>query len=510
MNQPILPPTAARPRGDGTPVALVVDGDATSRRFVELALERSGTFAVESARDAASALEILRGTRVDLIVSDTDLADTNGLAFFRRLSHDSRLRSLPFVFLSADRTVDTKVAALRAGVDEYLVKPCDVTELVARMEALVVRQQRVREALRGRTYALAGDFDAMAFPEFVGIVEMGRRSGVLSVVTPTGLGSVHFDAGAVVHVAFGNLTGECAFQEIFAAPGGHFEFTPGPCQVAAEQQTVHGSVTALIMEAARVLDDSSRISVQPPARAVTTPRRLATRPPFAATAREPSLDADPLLAAQYELALRDPFALGEMRVWSHDDLARWTRREVGRDRLHVLLVAEMSAGVSAMLALAGAPSERWVIDSLAAGPKVFGLTFFLRHERTVDVVLVDAASPASIVPALQRTPSIVLFAPPDGDLLSLGTAARVGLEELLDTLAPPAVVAVGNASLAQGLGAMRLLGQGRAEDTLLRCCVGALGEGSDDVRGLLVKGVRLWASNAPPATVPPPSRREKR
>ncbi len=504
MNAPV-PPQATRPRGDGTPVALIVDGDATSRRFVELALERSGTFVVESAKDAASALEILRSARVDLIISDTDLVDTGGLAFFRRLSHESRLRSVPFVFLSADRAVETKVAALRAGVDEYLTKPCDVAELIARMESLVSKQQRVREALRQRSYALAGDFAAMAFPEFVGIVEMGRRSGVLSVVTTTGVGNVHFDAGAIVHVAFGNLCGETAFQEIFAAPAGHFEFTPGPCSVRPEDHTIHASVTALIMEAARVMDDSARISVNPPPRAVVSPRRLATRPPFAENERVPALDAEPLLAAQYELALRDPFALAEMRVWSHADLGRWTRREVGRDRLHVVLVAGLSEGVSAMLALAGAPSERWVVDSLSPDQKIFGLTFYLRHERTVDVVLVDAADPAATLRALQRTPAIVLVAPPDGDLLSLGTAARVGLEDLLESLSSPAVVAVGNASLAQGMNAMRRVVD-RPGETMVRCTVGALGEGADDLRGLLVKGIRLWASNAPPSTVPPPTR----
>jgi hypothetical protein len=258
-----------------------------------------------------------------------------------------------------------------------------------------------------------------------------------------------------------------------------------------------------------VVDDSARVSASPPPpRPIATPRRLATQRPFAANERAPALDADPLLAAQYELALRDPFALGEMRVWSHADLARWTRREVGRDRLHVLLVAGMSDGVSAMLALAGAPSERWVLDSLTPEQKVFGLTFFLRHERMVDVVLIDAAAPSAALGALHRTPSMVIFAPDGGDLLSLGTAARVGLEELLDDLSPPAVVAVGNAALPAGLGAIPAFSKGRLGDTMVRCTAGALGDGADDLRGLLVKGIRLWASNAPPATVPPPARRE--
>ena len=54
---------------------LVIDGDAVSRRFVELALGRDAAMQVEASADAASALEILSKTPVHLIVADTDLAD---------------------------------------------------------------------------------------------------------------------------------------------------------------------------------------------------------------------------------------------------------------------------------------------------------------------------------------------------------------------------------------------------------------------------------------------------
>jgi DNA-binding NtrC family response regulator len=84
MTMPHLPTHAPTTRPGRTATALVVDGDATSRRFVELALQRSGAFVVESAYDVAGALEVLKSQHVEVIVSDTDLADANGLAFFRR------------------------------------------------------------------------------------------------------------------------------------------------------------------------------------------------------------------------------------------------------------------------------------------------------------------------------------------------------------------------------------------------------------------------------------------
>src|SRR5689334_24856819 len=98
-SKPHLERGQAAPQTVWTPAtALVVDGDPVSRRFVELALGKGGEFVVEAAESAAAAIEILRVQTVELIISDTDLADTNGLQFYRALSQESRLRGIPFVF----------------------------------------------------------------------------------------------------------------------------------------------------------------------------------------------------------------------------------------------------------------------------------------------------------------------------------------------------------------------------------------------------------------------------
>src|SRR5205823_7327293 len=102
---------------------LVVDGDGVSRRFVELALGRDGSFQIETALDGAGALEILGHTPVHAIIAETEFPDMNGLYFFRLLSGESRMRNIPFMFLSSDARVATRVVASGAGADEYLVKP---------------------------------------------------------------------------------------------------------------------------------------------------------------------------------------------------------------------------------------------------------------------------------------------------------------------------------------------------------------------------------------------------
>lgn len=495
-------------------VALVVDGNATSRRFVELALERTGQYSVEAAKDVASARELLKGTSVDIIVSDTDLADMSGLAFLRKLSEESRLRGVPFIFLSADRSVDTKIATLRAGASDYIVKPCDVAELVTRVDVILDRQRAFRKAVIARTTALSGEISMVSIPDLVGIVETGKRSGTLSIVTETVLGRLYFDRGQMVHATCGNLSGTDAFYRLYRETTGNFEFEPTDGTIRAPC-TIHGSITTLLLEASRLLDRDPTVGVDdawgdttsavrshevraddaPPTTRPPPPDyrpdRTTTRPPPPSYHLDAPLKPDVVLAAQFELALRDPFSLGDLCVWTESELSRWTREELGRDRMHVMLVADMAAGVSAMLALGAAPTERWVLDSLQPKRKTFGLSFHLRNDRVIDLVLLDITTPTAVLSALQRSPSAMIVAPPQGSLVGISASARVSLTHLIEVVAPPAVVGVGTTSLKAELAAVNIFEKG----SLLRCTTGVLGESGEDLRGLLIKAVRLWSSS---------------
>jgi two-component system chemotaxis response regulator CheY len=461
---------------------LIVDGDPVSRRFVELALGRGGEFIVEAAESGAAAIEILRVQPVELIVSDTDLSDASGLQFYRTLAQESRLRGIPFVFLSADRRPEAKIAALRAGVADYLVKPCHSGEFAARAISLVERERRARATARRRNYLLAGDLAAMGFPDLVYTIEMGRRSGVLSLVLASASGQVFFSGGRIVHALYGNLVGAAAVHRMVDEPAGSFEFAPGDCEIPTDQWTIHASATSLILDAARLIDHerAEGRSLARPVETIVLPATVAElEPPLAAAAG---------LANQLASEIEDPFALGEMCAWTPADLVRWTRRAIGGERLHVHLIADQAAGVSAILPLCGSPTERWVLNNLQDGRKAFGVTFFLRRERTVDVVLLDIAQPDAFEASLKRTPSLVILAPPSGDMMGLGLRTRIALDNLLRRFHPQVLLAVGNPSLQQESALRDLASLAGAQEF----AVGVLGDSADDLRGLLTRGIRAW------------------
>jgi len=462
--------------------ALVVDGDPVSRRFVELALGKGGEFVVEAAESAAAAIEILRVQVVELVVSDTDLPDANGLQFYRALNQESRLRGIPFVFLSADRRPEGKIAAFRAGVADYLLKPCHGGEFVARAISLVERERRARAGARKRNYLLAGDLLAMGFPDLVNTIAMERRSGVLSLVLSSAVAQVFFAGGRIIHARYGNLIGAVAVHRLVGEVSGSFEFAPGDCELPADQWTIHESATSLILEGAR-LADHERATGRP----TTVPIEAIVMPAMVAEI-EPPLAIAPGLGNQLASEIEDPFALGEMCSWTPADLTRWTRRAIGAERLHVHLIADLAAGVSSILPLCGSPNERWVLSNLEDGRKSFGVTFFLRRERTVDVVLLDIAQPDAFEASLRRTPSLVILAPPSGDVMGLGLRTRIALENLLRRFRPQVLLVVGNPSIQQESALRDLACYADAQEF----AVGVLGESSDELRGLLVRGIRAW------------------
>jgi two-component system, OmpR family, response regulator MprA len=118
--------------GTGTRV-LVVDDDPPLRRMLERTLAAEG-FEVTVAQDGPGALIAAERSAPDVIVLDVALPALDGLAVCRRLR--SKGLATPILMLTARDAVPDRVAGLKAGADDYLVKPFAVQELLARLEAL--------------------------------------------------------------------------------------------------------------------------------------------------------------------------------------------------------------------------------------------------------------------------------------------------------------------------------------------------------------------------------------
>jgi DNA-binding response OmpR family regulator len=125
-------------------LVLVVDDDEAIRIALERALRLEG-FAVEVAEGGRRALELVEERRPGVMVLDVVMPDLSGVAVVSRLRE--RGIEIPICILSARDEVHDRVAGLEAGADDYVVKPFDLEELVARLRALLRRTPPTESSL---------------------------------------------------------------------------------------------------------------------------------------------------------------------------------------------------------------------------------------------------------------------------------------------------------------------------------------------------------------------------
>jgi DNA-binding response OmpR family regulator len=163
---------------------LLVEDDPSIREVTTIGLERAG-FEVESAADGAEGLERFRSRPPDLVLLDVMLPRVDGLEVARAIRRDS---TVPIVMLTARGDTIDVVVGLETGADDYLKKPFDMAELVARVRA-ALRRRRAPAAtpalrlgpieidLAGRVVRRNGREVALTRTEFDLLAELAARPG---------------------------------------------------------------------------------------------------------------------------------------------------------------------------------------------------------------------------------------------------------------------------------------------------------------------------------------------
>ncbi len=123
-----------------TPFILVVDDDPEIVRLLRSYLEQAG-FQVASAANGEMAVTLLRRRRPDLLLLDLMLPDRDGWSLTRLIRADAAWRAMPIIMLTARVEDRDKILGLEIGADDYITKPFNPAEVVARVRALLRRAQ---------------------------------------------------------------------------------------------------------------------------------------------------------------------------------------------------------------------------------------------------------------------------------------------------------------------------------------------------------------------------------
>ena len=115
---------------------LVVDDYNTMIRIIRNLLKQLGFENVDDATDGASALAKMRERSYGLVISDWNMAPMTGFDLLRAIRADSALKHTRFIMVTAESKTDNVIAAKKAGVDNYIVKPFNAQTLNHKIHAV--------------------------------------------------------------------------------------------------------------------------------------------------------------------------------------------------------------------------------------------------------------------------------------------------------------------------------------------------------------------------------------
>jgi two-component system chemotaxis response regulator CheY len=115
---------------------LVVDDYSTMVRIIRNLLKQLGFSDVDDASDGASALTKMHAKRYGLVISDWNMEPMTGFDLLRQVRADPGLEETPFIMVTAESKTENVIAAKKAGVNNYIVKPFNAQTLKSKIEAV--------------------------------------------------------------------------------------------------------------------------------------------------------------------------------------------------------------------------------------------------------------------------------------------------------------------------------------------------------------------------------------
>ena len=102
---------------------LVVDDFTTMRKVVRNLLKQGGYENIVEAEDGVVALRMIKAQKIDFIISDWNMPNMSGLELLKAVRADAEVSATPFLMVTAEALQDNVIAAVKAGVSNYIVKP---------------------------------------------------------------------------------------------------------------------------------------------------------------------------------------------------------------------------------------------------------------------------------------------------------------------------------------------------------------------------------------------------
>ena len=125
---------------------LIVDDDLDIQMLLEYGFKKAG-YQIFIANNGHQALKTIRKVKPDLIISDVNMPKLNGFELCQKLREDFDTKFIPIILLTSNSQIQDKLMGFKSGADDYITKPFDLLEILARVHSLLkIRESPALEA----------------------------------------------------------------------------------------------------------------------------------------------------------------------------------------------------------------------------------------------------------------------------------------------------------------------------------------------------------------------------
>jgi len=229
---------------------LIIDDDESTHDVLGMYLDLAG-YEVHNAGDGAEGLALMKQVHPDIVILDVNMPVMDGFETMENISNSRELRETPVLFISSHDQPHLKMKGLDLGAEDYIVKPFNRTELLARVKAALRRSERYRRVEKN----MEGDLSQVSLAELLQTFDMGRKT--FSILLKETGGVLYVEAGNIVHASFREFSGLDALIRIFYTERGTFLVNFDPPPDCAHEFSL--SIQNALLESMRCVDELERI-----------------------------------------------------------------------------------------------------------------------------------------------------------------------------------------------------------------------------------------------------------
>lgn len=237
---------------------LVVEDNPAVLELLRKGMEPYGE--VVAATDGADALLKAIEEQPDLIITDYQMPGFDGRQLFEKLRAREQTKKIPLIFMASKADIEERLRQFTDGVEDYIVKPFFLRDLVARAKKVVDRLhlEKLQTTAR-RPGVIEGRLEEMNVIDLFQSLEMGSKSCRLTLTKGDEKCEIFLENGQVYDAVLGAITGDEAVYKAVEWSEGTFEID---FSGRSDQRRTTRSTQGLLMEALRLLDEAHRDQVE--------------------------------------------------------------------------------------------------------------------------------------------------------------------------------------------------------------------------------------------------------